>query len=173
MMSFSNDLNLLAANNVIGYDTYSQTLSGMGVRPQSRYNPYGVGVLNTGVSKDTYTGLTTIKSIRSGILSACGFAIGTRIISEFQRANNEGKTSKETIQAMIQEGLGLKNKAKVKTAPKGFKAVMAKIGKGAKITAIAAGVGAAVFAAGKLILGKNNYQPTIEITENGQPKQEE
>ncbi|MBR1753938.1 hypothetical protein IJ732_03800 [bacterium] len=148
MMNFSTDLNLLAANNVIGYDTYANTLNGMGMRAGG-YNPYGVGKINTGLGHDTFNKSSAASKIGGGIVGACVALIGARVLGETKIAT-KGKGNKKTVWQSIQKGLGFKTAAKrtpkaantAKTAKSGIKSILSKIGKGCKIAAITAGVSA-------------------------------
>ena len=167
MMNLSNDLNLLAANNVIGYDTYSNSLNGMGY---GRFNPYGQGKINVGPKKDIYVPNSTQKYVAQGAGIAGGFILGSKILSAIGKTGkgknksfwnclkNEFKnTAKKTTK-----------KATSKVAQKGVKGVLAKIGKGCKATAIVAGIGA--IAAGGIKLYQSIKMRNIPLSESGQPQ---
>ena len=139
MMNLSNDLNILAANNVIGYDTCSSTMSSMG----SRYNPYGVGVVNTGLKKDIYSPNSVANQIGAVSLSACAFAFLGRLFADAVYSSGTNKKNKSILNS-IKKALGIKvpRRAAKKTVAKGFKGFISKVGKCCKATAIVAGVGA-------------------------------
>jgi hypothetical protein len=171
-MSFSTDLSLLAESNIIGYDTYAQTLNGLGMNTRRGYNPFGMShpKFNTGTNKDSFCSCngnsSSLKYVKNGVLSALGFTLGTAIISEFQKQSS-GKTLKQKIQDSIKNALkgnsvsivkrGTRAKSAAKSAAKNVKGIkgffsklgngLKKVGKGCKvggtIIAIAgAGIGA-------------------------------
>lgn len=141
MMNLSNDLNLLAANNVIGYDTYSNSLNGMGY---GRFNPYGQGKINIGPKKDIYVPNSTQKYVAQGAGLAGGFILGSKILSAIGKTGKgKNKNFWNCLKSEFKSTAKKTTKgASKKIAQKGFKGVLAKIGKGCKITAIVAGIGA-------------------------------
>lgn len=180
MLNFTNDLNLLAANNVIGYDTYAQTMNAVGGQ-RGRYNHFGVGKLNTGVTQDTFSGSTAKKAATYGVCAAGGFALGSRIIKAVKKAATgnassttaetatkvakKAKTKKSFIESTIQsikKSLGMKTTAKATRTSRaaaqaatktGAKGVLSKIAKGGKIAVMLAGIG--VIAKGALNVYQN------------------
>ena len=122
-MCFSNDLNLLAANNIIGYDTYANTLNGMGMN--YRQNNFAVKGLNPNNQKDTFTSSKT-NIANGGLLAACGLAISCFLLKGLSKSKNFVNV-KECLQK------GMKNSSKrtstaaksaKKAATKGSKSVL-------------------------------------------------
>ena len=167
MMNLSNDLNLLAANNVIGYDTYSNTLGGMGY---GRYNPYGTGKINVGPKKDIYVPNSTQKYVAQGAGLAGGLLLGTKILNAVSKT---GKSKNKSFWKCLKNEFKNTAKKTTKTTSKkvaqtGFKGVLAKVGKGCKITAIVAGIGA--IAAGGLKLYQAIKMKNMPLNAEGQPQ---
>lgn len=169
-MSLSSDLNLLASNNIIGYDTCAQTLNGMGVR-RSGYNPYGVGKLNTGVTQDTFSSTSSQKAVKNGILGGLAFAVTSKLIEAVGKEMPKGKKYSLKNANILNNVLGIKHAKRTatkacKTAPKGLKGILSKAGKIGKGALIVTGIG--TIAAGALKFYNASQRP---LSDNGQPQQ--
>lgn len=170
-MSLSSDLNLLAANNIIGYDTCAQTLNGMGVR-RSGYNPYGMGKLNTGLTQDTFVGTKTDKAIKNGIIGGVAFGLTAKLLSAIGKEMPKGsKITKKKVFNFF--GLKAPKAARTaartttkKVAQKGVKGFLSKAGKFGKGALIATGV--ATIAAGALKFYQATHRP---LSDAQQPQQ--
>ena len=172
-MSLSSDLNLLAANNIIGYDTCAQTLNGMGMGvKRSGYNPYGVGKLNTGVTCDTFTGSKTEKAVKTGIIGGVVLALASKISGAIGKEMPKGaKITKKKIlkffglKAPRAAKAGAKNATK-KVAQKGLKGFLSKAGKIGKGALILTGLG--TIATGAFKLYKSTQVPVSDAPQTQQ-----
>lgn len=170
-MSLSSDLNLLAANNIIGYDTCARTLNGVnGVR--SGYNPFGMGKINTGLTQDTFVGTKTDKAIKNGIIGGLAFGLTAKLLSAIgKEMPKESKITKKKVFNFF----GLKAPKATRTAArtttkkvaqKGVKGFLSKAGKFGKGALIATGI--ATIATGALKLYKATQRPASDVQ---QPQQ--